>query len=123
MIPYVNLTAAFEKLTDFWSPRVLDQVNDQFIKIAKIRGELVWHKHDNEDELFLVMRGRLRIEFENGQYTTLGEGDFCVVPKGVMHNPVADEECWVVLIETVSTMHTGDAVTSQTKSIWDQIKG
>lgn len=123
MIATVNLAAAFEGLTDHWSPRVVGRVNDQYVKVAKLLGELAWHKHDAEDELFQVVRGRLRIEFEDRDPLVLEAGEFAVVPKGVLHNPVAVEECWIVLIETVTTLHTGDAVTPRTKSIADQLAG
>ena len=81
---------------------------------------MTWHKHDDEDELFYVLRGRLVIEYEDGQ-VVLNEGDFHVVPKGVMHNPVAKDECWIALIESVTTKHTGDVVTDKTKSIEQQL--
>jgi mannose-6-phosphate isomerase-like protein (cupin superfamily) len=121
MIQPVNLVSALEQVTDYWSPKVVGHVNDQFVKVAKVLGQIAWHKHDDEDELFHVVRGRLRIQFEGGIEATLGEGDFCVVPKGVLHNPVADEECWIVLIETVTTKHTGNVETPLTKSIEQQL--
>jgi quercetin dioxygenase-like cupin family protein len=122
MIGAINLEAVFDAVTEHWSPRVVARVNDQYVKVAKVRGQLAWHKHDAEDELFQVVRGRLRIEFEGGRDVVLNEGEFCVVPKGVMHNPVADDECWIVLIETVTTQHTGDVVTPCTKSIEQQLR-
>jgi quercetin dioxygenase-like cupin family protein len=122
MIGAINLEAAFDGVTEHWSPRVVARVNDQYVKVAKVKGQLAWHKHDAEDELFQVVRGRLRIEFEGGRDVVLNEGEFCVVPKGVMHNPVADKECWIVLIETVTTQHTGDVVTPLTKSIEQQLR-
>jgi mannose-6-phosphate isomerase-like protein (cupin superfamily) len=115
-----NLRREAEALTDYWSPRVLGRVNDQYVKVAKLKGELVWHKHDEEDELFLILKGGLTIQYEDGA-VTLGEGEFHVVPKGVMHNPVAEEECWIALIETVSTKHTGDVVHERTRSIEEQL--
>ena len=90
-------------------------------KVAKVQGQLAWHRHDGEDELFQVVRGRLRIQFEGGAETVLEAGEFCVVPKGVLHNPVADEECWIVLVETVTTKHTGDVETPLTCSIEQQL--
>ena len=87
---------------------------------AKVKGELAWHKHDAEDELFLVLKGSLVIQYEDGE-VTLNQGDFHVVPKGRMHNPVAAEECWIALIETVTTRHTGDVVTEKTKPIDQQL--
>ena len=115
-----NFLKELEQVDDCWSPRVVGEVNDQYIKVAKLKGSFVWHKHDDEDELFYIVRGQLVIEYEDG-HVTLNEGDFHIVPKGKMHNPVADEECWVALVETVSTKHTGDVIAEQTKSIEDQL--
>lgn len=117
----VNIAAALDGVTEHWSPKVVGQVNDQYVKVAKLLGELAWHKHDEEDEFFQVVRGRLRIQFENAEETVLDAGDFCVVPRGILHNPVADEECWIVLIETVTTKHTGDVVIARTRSIEQQL--
>jgi mannose-6-phosphate isomerase-like protein (cupin superfamily) len=118
----VNLEAAAGALTEHWSPRVVARVGDQFVKVAKVLGEFVWHAHEHEDELFLVLRGRLRIQFEDGE-VELGPGDAFVVPAGVRHNPVAEEECWLALMEPVQTKHTGDVVTDRTRSIDEQLKG
>jgi mannose-6-phosphate isomerase-like protein (cupin superfamily) len=107
-------------VTEFWSPKVIGQVNDQYIKVAKLKGELAWHKHDNEDEMFHVVKGGLVIQFEN-HAVELEEGDFCIVPRGVMHNPVAENECWIVLVEAVTTQHTGDIKTPLTKTIEQQL--
>lgn len=107
-------------ITEYWSPKIIGQVNNQYIKVAKIKGELTWHKHDNEDELFYLVKGCLAIQFENN-VVELKEGDFCIVPKGVMHNPVAENECWIVLVETVTTQHTGDIETPLTKTIHQQL--
>ncbi|MGF1528371.1 MAG: cupin domain-containing protein [Candidatus Competibacterales bacterium] len=120
-IQSINLEAAFNQLTNYWSPRVVGQVNDQYIKVAKVKGQLAWHKHDDEDELFQVIRGQLVIQFENDQEVVLNPGEFCIVPKGTLHNPVAREECWIVLVETVTTQHTGDVVTDRTRSIEEQL--
>ena len=121
MIPAVSIDAALATLTDHWSPKVIGRVNDQYVKVAKLLGEFVWHRHDDEDELFQVIRGRLRIQFEDGSETLLSAGQLCVIPRGVMHNPVADEECFILLIETVTTKHTGDVETSMTRSITQQL--
>ncbi|KZL09419.1 Cupin domain protein [Pseudovibrio axinellae] len=115
-----NFISEFETVTEYWSPKVVAQVNDQYVKVAKVKGDLAWHKHDGEDELFYIVKGNLTIEYENNSLK-LNQGDFHVVPKGVMHNLVADEECWIVLTEPVSTKHTGDIVTEKTKSIADQL--
>lgn len=117
----VTLEAAFNRVTEFWSPKVIGQVNDQLLKVAKLKGELVWHAHDDEDELFYIFRGALRIEFETGS-VGLKQGDFLTVPKGMRHNPIAEEECWVVLIEPASTKHTGNEFTSRTRTLEDQLR-
>jgi quercetin dioxygenase-like cupin family protein len=116
----VNLVNAFEAVTDYWSPKIIGKVNDQYVKIAKVKGELAWHKHDNEDELFQVVKGQLVIQLEGRDAVTLQSGEFFIVPKGIMHNPVANDECWIVLIETVTTEHTGDVQTALTKTIDQQ---
>lgn len=108
-------------LTEFWSPRVVAEVDDVYIKVAKFRGSLAWHSHDDEDELFLVLKGQFRIELED-EVVELDEGEMFVVPKRTRHNPVADEECHVLLIERKSTRHTGDVVTEKTRSIEEQLR-
>ncbi|MBD2069733.1 cupin domain-containing protein [Leptolyngbya sp. FACHB-671] len=115
-----NFEKELQSITEFWSPKIVGQVNDQYIKVAKLKGELAWHKHDHEDEMFHVVKGHLVIQFED-DVVELEEGDFCVVPKGMMHNPVAEDECWIVLIETVTTQHTGDIETPLTKTIEQQL--
>jgi mannose-6-phosphate isomerase-like protein (cupin superfamily) len=117
----VSIAAALEQVTEHWSPRVVGRVNDQYVKVAKLLGEFVWHAHDAEDELFLVVKGELRIQLEGDREVRIGPGAFFVVPRGVRHNPVADEEVHVVLIETVTTAHTGDVVTERTRSLDEQL--
>jgi mannose-6-phosphate isomerase-like protein (cupin superfamily) len=121
-IPPTNFKQALEQVTEHWSPRILGKVNDQYVKIAKLKGQLAWHKHDNEDEMFIVVYGRLVIQLEEKE-VVLNPGDFYVVPKNTMHNPVAEEECGIVLIETMTTLHTGNVQTSLTKSIQEQLVG
>jgi mannose-6-phosphate isomerase-like protein (cupin superfamily) len=116
----VDIVAQFARVTDHWSPKVIAQVNDQYVKVARLLGEMDWHRHADEDELFWVLRGRLRLEFRD-HVVALEPGQCCVVPRGVEHHPVAAEECWIVLIETVTTLHTGDRVTPQTRSIEEQL--
>jgi mannose-6-phosphate isomerase-like protein (cupin superfamily) len=108
------------RLTDYWSPRVVAELDDSFVKVAKIKGSLAWHAHEGEDELFYVLQGNLRIEFD-GSCVSLAEGDTYVVPKGVRHNPVAEEECLIMLIERKTTLHTGDVVTEMTRTISEQL--
>ncbi|MET1051995.1 MAG: cupin domain-containing protein [Mycetocola sp.] len=116
-----NIDAELARVTKHWTPRVIGQVNDQYVKVAKLLGELVWHSHENEDEMFLVVSGHLRIQLEGRPDVHLDAGEFFTVPRGLRHNPVADEEVALLLIETVSTTHTGDVVVSGTVPIEDQI--
>ena len=109
-------------LSEMWSPRVVAEFDDYYVKVAKVLGSFTWHAHEHEDELFQILKGRLRIEFQSGP-VELGAGDVFVVPKGVHHNPVALEECHVMLIERKSTLHTGNVVTAQTRSIDEQLRG
>lgn len=108
-------------LTELWSPRVIAAVDDAYVKVARIQGRLGWHAHADEDELFMVLRGQLRIELEDGA-VDLAEGDLFVVPKGVRHNPVAEQECWLMLVERKSTLHTGEMASPHTRSLADQLR-
>lgn len=108
-------------LTELWSPRVIGEVDDAYIKVAKVKGSLAWHRHELEDELFLVLEGHLRIEMESGA-VDLGEGEMFIVPRGMKHNPVAIEECCIMLIERKSTQHTGDVTTAKTRTLADQLR-
>ncbi len=116
----IDILAQFDRVTDYWSPKVIAQVNDQYVKVARLVGELDWHHHAAEDELFWVLRGRLRLELRD-RVVELGPGQCCVVPRGVEHHPVAEEECWIVLVETVTTRHTGEQTTQRTRSIEEQL--
>lgn len=117
----VSPRSVAESLTELWSPRVVGDVDDAYVKVAKIKGTLAWHAHDDEDELCFVLKGRLRIEMESGA-VGLEEGEMFVVPKGVRHNPVADDECHILLIERKTTRHTGREVTERTRSIEEQLR-
>jgi mannose-6-phosphate isomerase-like protein (cupin superfamily) len=108
-------------LTEFWSPRIVAEVDDAYIKVAKVQGVLAWHSHKDEDELFFVLKGRLRIEMED-RSVELAEGEMFVVPKGVRHNPVAEQECHIMLIERKTTLHTGDVVIEKTRSLDEQLR-
>jgi len=108
-------------LTEHWSPRVVAELDDSFVKVAKVLGSLAWHSHDNEDELFYILKGSLTIEMED-RTVVLNEGDTFVVPKGVRHNPNAEHECHIMLIERKSTLHTGTEVTEKTRSLADQLR-
>lgn len=115
-----SLFDAAASLDGYWSPRVLGRVNDHYIKVARLIGQLAWHAHENEDELFLVLKGQLTIQYEEGE-VVLKEGDFHVVPKGKPHNPRADAECWIALIEPMRTKHTGDVLVPGTRTIEEQL--
>ncbi|EFO34293.1 cupin 2 conserved barrel domain protein [Roseibium sp. TrichSKD4] len=115
-----NIEQEFAEISDFWSPRVVADVNDQCVKLAKIKGEFVWHDHADEDELFFIYKGSVTIRYRDRDDAVLTAGDMHVVPKGVEHNPKADEECWVILFEPSETKHTGDVIVAGTKSLADQ---
>jgi mannose-6-phosphate isomerase-like protein (cupin superfamily) len=116
----VSPKAAAAALVEYWSPRVIGELDESYLKVAKLLGTFGWHSHDEEDELFLVLGGHLRIEMEAGA-VELAEGELFVVPKGVRHNPVAEAECLILLIERKSTLHTGNEVTERTRSIAQQL--
>jgi len=108
MIEAVNLARKLTLFQEYWNPKVVGELNDNYLKVVKVKGEFVWHKHDEDDELFLVLKGRLVIQLRD-QDITLNEGDFLVVPKGVEHRPVAEDEAHVLLIEPKTVVNTGDA--------------
>jgi mannose-6-phosphate isomerase-like protein (cupin superfamily) len=103
----VNLREKFALFDEHWSPKVVGELNVQHVKLVKFRGEFVWHKHDHEDELFLVMKGRFLMEFRDRE-VRLEEGEFLIVPRGVEHRPVAEQEVHVLLFEPAGTLNTGD---------------
>lgn len=114
MIEKVNLAQKFALFSDHWSPKIVGAVNDFHVKLAKLQGEFVWHHHDEEDELFLVVKGRLRIELRDQADIVLGEGEFAIIPRGVEHLPVAEEECHVMLFEPATTVNTGNVTDERT---------
>jgi mannose-6-phosphate isomerase-like protein (cupin superfamily) len=116
----VNLAEAFAQFSDYWSPKVAGELNGQQVKLAKLRGPFIWHRHENEDELFLVVSGRLRIEFRE-QTVALEEGEFLIIPRGVEHRPVADAEAHVLLFEPASTLNTGNVRNERTVAKLDRI--
>ncbi len=103
----VNLAEKFSQIHEYWKPYIAGELNGQLVKLDKLKGEFVWHHHENEDEMFLVVKGRFRIEFRD-KVVSLAEGEFIVVPRGVQHKPVAEEECWILLFEPASTLNTGN---------------
>lgn len=109
------------RLTELWSPRVVAELDDHYVKVAKVHGTLAWHAHDEEDELFFILAGTLRIQMQD-RSVVLHQGESFVVPRGTLHNPVADEECLILLIERKSTRHTGAAVSAQTRSLDEQLR-
>lgn len=117
-----NIAQSFETITNYFSPKVIAEVNDQYVKIAKIKGEdIPWHNHENEDELFLILEGSLLMEIENESPFTMHKDDVFVVKKGVNHRVSAVEECKIMLIETKTTLHTGKVQAAVTKSIEEQL--
>jgi mannose-6-phosphate isomerase-like protein (cupin superfamily) len=108
-------------LDEHWSPRIISNVDNYHIKVSMLKGELTWHRHKNEDELFLILKGTLIIEFEN-KSVSLNEGDIYVIPKGILHNPIAKEECLVMLFEKSSTEHTGEIQHKNSRSLEEQLR-
>ena len=104
----VNLAEAFGRFTQHWQPKIVGELNDSYVKLAKLEGEFVWHCHEHEDELFLVVKGRLLLRLRDRDLW-LDEGEFTIIPRGVEHLPVAAEEVHVLLLEPKSTVNTGDA--------------
>ncbi len=117
----INILQEAEKLKNYFSPKIISEVNNEYVKLAKIKGEdIPWHNHENEDELFYIINGNLLMEIENQPSFTMKTGDLYVVPKGVNHRVSSSEDCLIMLIETKSTKHTGDVITPITKSIDNQ---
>ena len=113
MVTKINLAEKLARFSDQWSPKIVADLNDCHVKLAKVQGEFVWHQHAEEDELFIVIQGELTIELRDGQ-VTLGPGELVVIPKGVEHRPVAREEVQLMLIEPKGIRHTGDVVSDRT---------
>jgi mannose-6-phosphate isomerase-like protein (cupin superfamily) len=109
----VNLNSKFGLFNEHWSPRIVGELNDAHVKLVKLQGEFVWHHHDNEDELFLVIKGRLLIKLHDGD-VEINEGELIIIPRGVEHMPVAPEETWVMLIEPTTTLNTGNVQNERT---------
>lgn len=115
----VNLQDKFALFDDYWHPRIVGELNEQHVKLVKVKGEFVWHQHDAEDELFLVVKGRLLIQFRDKD-VWLDEGEFLIIPRGVEHRPVAEEEVYIILLEPKTTLNTGnvqDELTTEAKWI------
>ena len=117
----MNLIEQLKDVKDYFSPKIVTEVNDQYVKIAKIKGQDVpWHNHKDEDELFYIIEGTLLMEIENETIRTMKTGDMFVVPKGINHRVSSIDECSIMLIETKTTKHTGEVKSSITKSIQEQ---
>jgi len=116
----VNLQQKFSLFSDYWKPRIIGEVNDCYLKAVKFTGDFVWHHHENEDELFLVTQGTLRMKFRDRE-AVVREGEFIIVPRGVEHCPVADKEVHVVLIEPKSTLNTGNVTNERTLAQLERI--
>jgi len=121
----VNLAVCFDRVPEPWSPHIVGEVNDCYVKVAKLDGPFCWHQHEAEDELFLVVQGTLRMQFRDPDGTeresTINPGEFLIVPRGVEHCPVADGECHVVLFEPKSTLNTGDVRNERTRNVLERI--
>jgi mannose-6-phosphate isomerase-like protein (cupin superfamily) len=109
----VNLAEKFSQVENYWSPKIVGELNDSYVKVVKLKGEFLWHHHEHEDELFLVVKGTLRMRFRD-RHVLVREGEFLIVPKGVEHLPVAEEEVQVVLLEPKSTLNTGNVRNDRT---------
>ena len=115
----VNIAQKFSKISEYWKPYIAAELNGQHVKLDKLKGEFVFHHHEHEDEMFLVVKGRFRMDYQDkdlrDQHQWIEEGEFIVVPRGVEHRPVADEECWLLLFEPASTLNTGNVVNELTQ--------
>jgi mannose-6-phosphate isomerase-like protein (cupin superfamily) len=116
----VNLEEKFRLFNDPWHPRIVGELNDSYVKVVKVHGEFMWHHHDNEDELFWVVKGALRMRFRDRD-VTVNPGEFIIVPRGVEHMPVADAECQIVLLEPKTTLNTGNLQNERTVAELERI--
>jgi mannose-6-phosphate isomerase-like protein (cupin superfamily) len=109
----INLNEKFSQFSDYWNPRILGELNGQLVKAAKLKGEFIWHHHEQEDELFLVTKGKLKMEFRD-KTVELNPGEMIIVPRGIEHRPVAEEEVELLLFEPASTLNTGNVENDRT---------
>ena len=116
----INLLEKFALFNEHWSPKIAGELNGQQVKLAKLKGEFVWHKHDEEDELFFVVKGSFNMELRD-KTIVLSEGEFLIVPRGVEHRPVAATEAWVMLFEPATTLNTGNVIDEKTKTTLETI--
>lgn len=120
MIEKRNVGELLDRISDIWNPRIVAELNGQHVKLAKVRGEFVWHAHPDEDEMFFVLQGSFRMELRDG-VAELGPGDFIVIPRGVEHRPVAESEASIMLFEPATTLNTGNVRSEQTRDVLDRI--
>ena len=120
MLEKVNLSEKFGLFDEQWSPKIAGEVNDSYVKLVKFQGDFVWHKHDEEDEMFLVVKGRITIRLRDGD-VRLEEGEFIIIPRGVEHMPVAEEEAHVILFEPKTVLNTGDVRNERTREVLGRI--
>ena len=116
----VNINQKLSLFSEYWNPKIVGELNGQHVKLAKLKGEFVWHKHDDEDELFFVVKGILKMELRD-KTIIINENEFLIVPKGIEHKPVADDEVHIMLFEPASTLNTGDAGGDFTKHILEKL--
>jgi mannose-6-phosphate isomerase-like protein (cupin superfamily) len=116
----VNLREKFGKFSEYWKPKIVGELNDSYVKAVKFKGDFVWHHHDHEDELFLVVKGTMRMKFRERE-ELVREGEFIIVPKGVEHCPVADQEAHILLLEPKSTLNTGNVTNERTVAQLERI--
>lgn len=116
----INIEEKLSLFHDYWNPRIIGELNGQHVKLAKLKGEFIWHKHDNEDELFYVLKGILKMEFRD-KIVEIKENEFLIVPKGVEHKPVADDEVSLLLFEPASTLNTGNTKNELTREDLERI--
>lgn len=116
----INVKEKLDLINDLWNPRVIAELNGQQVKIAKIKGEFVWHNHQDEDELFYILKGKMVMEFREKK-VSVNEGEMIVVPKGVEHRPVAEKEVWIMLFEPQNIQHTGDVKSNVTIDTFEKI--
>jgi mannose-6-phosphate isomerase-like protein (cupin superfamily) len=119
-IDKINIAQKFSLFADYWNPRIAGELNGQHIKLVKIKGEFVWHKHENEDEMFLVIKGGFKMELRD-KTIDISEGEMIIIPKGTEHRPVANEEAHILLFEPVSTLNTGDVKNELTRDSLEKV--
>jgi mannose-6-phosphate isomerase-like protein (cupin superfamily) len=120
MLEKVNLSDKFRLFDEHWSPKIAGEVNDSYVKLVKFQGDFVWHKHDEEDEMFLVVKGSIVIRLRDGD-VRLEEGEFVIIPRGVEHMPVAEEEAHVILFEPKTVLNTGDVRSERTREVLGRV--